>query len=734
MAQTAPSETRLPTVEVVGTSPLPGQGVARDLLPYTTHVLRRDAIDRASPDNLVDLMNRLLPGMQVNDVQGSPFQADLTYRGFRASGMLGASQGLSVYMDGVRVNEPFGDVVNWDMVPEFSVNTLTLVPGANPAFGLNTLGGSLSMTTHSGLTAPGWRAQVQTGSFGRRQLDLSHGAQHGDGWHSYVAGSTFDEDGWRDHSAGRLAHLLARMGHGDADTSWDVGLQLGRSRLVGNGLVPASTLDEAGDAIVRTPDLYALRRETIYTHPDRTTNHLAQLTFNWHRQLASGDELSALAYSRHSRRDTVNGDVAEEATAQANASLNTSATRQRGEGAALSLAGRTGPHQWQVGASIDASRIRFEQLEQAGSFTADRGVRPGDEAAQLSARVSGRSIAIGLYGTDTWQLGPSTHVTGTLRYNRARVSNRLTSVDDDDGAVQERPEERFTYDSLNPALGIAHRLAAGPTLFANVARNNRMPTVIELGCADPAQPCRLPAGLQSDPFLKQVVSRTGELGARWQAGRTRLSVSAYRTDNRDDILFRSVSVNGQQGYFENFPRTRHQGLDAELQAELGALSVGVSYSHLQATYQADGLLRQGQRNVEVRSGTRIAGLPRHGFKLSADWRFGKRWSLGADLQAVSRRGTAGNEDGRIEDGSDERLDAAVRGYAVINLRGAWQSASGWELFARINNVADRRYENFAALGETVFDAQGHYTGDAHDAVFVAPGAPRAAFVGVRFRH
>lgn len=740
MAQTLVAESRLPPVEVIGTSPLPGQGIARDLLPYTTQVLRRDTIEQVNADNLTDFMGRQLPGVQLNEVQGSPFQADLTYRGFRASGLLGASQGMSVYLDGVRVNEPFGDVVNWDMIPEFSVNTLTLVPGANPAYGLNTLGGSLAFTTHTGLTAPGWRAQVQAGSFGRKHLDLSHGARLGEGWHSYVAASAFDEDGWRDHSAGRLGHLLARFGREEGDSGWDVGLQLGRSRLVGNGLVPAATLEESDGAVVQQPDLYAARREAVYTHPDRTINRLAQVQLNWRRRTAAGHELSALAYLRHSRRDTVNGDAADDPEDEVNASFNTTATRQRGHGAAISLSGTSGPHQWQLGSTLDGSRIRFEEFEQAAAFTADRGVQPGDAAPLLGARVAGRSLALGLYGTDTWRLAPATHLTATLRYNHARVRNRLTSVDDDTGEVTARPEESFRYDSLNPAIGLTHRLASGLTLFANVARNNRVPTVIELGCADPAEPCRLPAGLQSDPYLKQVVSRSTELGLRWRSRRElQFSVSAFRTDNRDDILFRSVSLGGQQGYFENFPRTRHQGLDAELQATLGAVTLSASYSHLQATYQAEGVLRQGERNVEVRRGTRIAGLPRHTLKLSADGRFADGWSAGADMQAVSSRGVAGNEDGRIEDGGAAQAPLSLPGQAVVNLRAAWRprggtAETGWELFAKINNLFDRRYESFAALGETVFDAQGTYTGDERTALFVAPGAPRSMFVGVRWRY
>ncbi|NML15775.1 TonB-dependent receptor [Azohydromonas caseinilytica] len=727
------------TVEVIGTSPLPGQGVDRNLLPYATQSVRRERLDEAQADNLLDFMNRHLPGVQVNDVQGSPFQGDLTYRGFRASPLLGAAQGLSVYLDGVRINEPFGDVVNWDLVPEFALNSVTLVPGANPAFGLNSLGGALSLTTHTGRTAPGWRAEVSAGSFNRKRLDLSHGTSSEDGWHSFVAGTLFDENGWRDHSEGRLGNLLAKVGHGAGPTEWDLSLQLGRSRLVGNGLVPAYTLEEGDGGVSRVPDLYAGRREAVYTHPDRSTNRLAQLGLNVRHQIDDRTELAALAYVRHSRRDTVNGDQADEPEDEANASFNTTQTRQRGVGAALNLSGTRGAHQWQVGATVDASRTRFRETEQEALFTADRGVTPGDEEAELGARVTGRSIAFGLYGTDTWRVAPRTHVTGTLRYNHARVSNQLTSVDDDTGEVRERPNEKFRYNSLNPALGIAHRLEAGPTLFANLARNNRVPTVIELGCADPQEPCRLPAGLQADPYLKQVISRTAEVGVRWPLSRSlQLGVAAYRTVNRDDILFRSVSATSQQGYFQNFPRTRNQGVDLDLQGRMGAVSWTVGYSFLQATYEATGLLRQGERNIEVTPGTRIAGLPRHSLKLSADWRFSPGWSLGGDLQAVSRRVTAGNEDGRIEDGEDERADLSLPGHAVLNLRASWRPQAlpqqqGWELFAKVNNVFDRRYENFAALASTVFDAAGNYSGEERDAVFVAPGAPRSVFIGARYR-
>lgn len=760
--QTTPDAT-LPPVEVIGTSPLPGQGVDRNQLPYQTHVYRRDRLEKTQPDNLLDFMSRNVPGAQVNDIQGSPFQGDLTYRGFRASPLLGAGQGISVYLDGVRINEPFGDVINWDLLPEFSINSLTLVPGANPAFGLNSLGGALAFTTHDGRSAPGLRAELSAGSFGRKRVDLAYGREYESGWHSYIAGSVFDEDGWRDHSDGRLGTVLAKVGRVSGPTEWDVGLLYGRSKLIGNGLVPAYTLAGDGDDDDdggrgregpnasarerpsaspgnRTNDLYDYRRESVYTYPDETRNRLVQVTANLRHQLDASTLLTGLVYLRDSSRKTINGDEAEEVDPDEpdlNASFNRTDTEQTGYGFGLGLSGKHGIHQWQIGTTLDASRTRYEQLEQEGFFTPDRGVIAGDEPAELSARVKGRSLAVGLFGTDTVTVTPSTFVTGTLRLNRTRVENTLTSVDDDTGDVEARPTETFNYTSANPALGIAHKLAVGPTLFANLARNTRVPTVIELGCADPEEPCRLPAGLQADPYLKQVKSTSFEAGARWTLSpNLRMAVSAYRTNSRDDILFRSTSVAGQLGYFQNFDRTRNQGVDAELQARLGPVDLSVAYSYLKATYEADGVLRQGERNVVVRPGTRIAGLPKHTLKLGADTALPLGFSLGGDLVAVTRRPASGNEDLRVEDGSDEAIDVSLPGYAIFNLRAAWkpQGAPGWEVFAKVNNVFDRRYETYAAVAETLFSPTGAYVGDESDAVFVAPGAPRAVFVGVRFRY
>ena len=716
-------------VEVIGTSPLPGLGVDRNTLPYSTSVLRRSAIDGAQAANTTDLLVRRLPGMQVNDVQGSPYQGDLTYRGYRASGLLGAPQGLSVYLDGVRINEPFGDVVLWDLLPEFSLQSISVVPGANPAFGLNTLGGAIAMTTSSGRSAPGVRVELGAGSFGRVRLDASHGHSDGStGWHQYIAASGFDEEGWRDESPGRLGNVLARLGRSDGADEWDVSLLAARSTLMGNGLVPRFTFDDEGN---RTADLNETRYEAVYTHPDRTRNELGQLTFNWSRQLDDASRLQALGYVRGTRRDTTNGDVADEAGEIA--SLNTTSTRQTAYGAAISLARRSGDHQWQVGATVDANRVKFRQSEQEGEFDASRGVVPeaGEDPA-LSASLDGDAATVGLYATDTWRVAERTHITGTVRGNRSRVSNQLTSLDDDTGVLEAHARETFTYTSLNPALGVTQGLGEQASVFANIARNTRVPTSMELGCANPDEPCRLPAGLQSDPYLKQVRSTSFEVGARWRAAAgQRLELTLYRTDNRDDIVFGSVSTTGQLGFFQNFPKTRHQGGDLSWQGTFGAVSLDASASLLKATYEANGTLRMGERNVIVTPGTRMAGVPKNMFKIAGDWRFADGWSVGADVQRLGSRVVQGNEDGLIEDGGTERVDFTLPGYTVTNLRLSYRPTPTLELLARVNNAFDKRYANYGALGETVFDAQGNYTGTEADALFIAPGSPRSFFAGLR---
>lgn len=754
----AQTEQEVPTVLVIGTTPLSGLGIDSKLLPYPVQTAGERERKQQAGGNLTDYMARNLTGINVNEVQGSPFQNDLTFRGFRASPLLGAPQGISVFLDGVRINEGFGDVINWDMLPEAAISSVTLVPGANPTYGLNTLGGALAFRTKSGKTDPGFEADVSLGSFGRKRIDLAYGKQFDGGWHAFVAGTRFGEDGWRDASNGRLGNVFIKFGRSTGTGSWDLSLLEGASTLIGNGLLP--------------DELYENDRRTVYTYPDRTKNRVRQLAFNAERWIDSNTVFSTLVHGRKSRRTTVNGDIHPDYEAYAEACedgfdaggapidddcvdgggeplsradalalapgvLNQTRTRQTAYGLGLNLARNAGGHQFNLGASADRNKVRYEQTTQDAIFDDSRGaVAVPNTESTLDAAVRGHAWSAALYASDTMALSPSTHLTASARYNAARVTNTLTN----ENGLQ--PTESFRYTKLNPALGITHQLQGSWTVFANAAQNTRVPTVIELGCADPEQPCALPTGLQADPFLEQVTSRTVEAGVRTTDTRNgSLSISAYQTVNHDDILFLRAGAT-QLGYFDNFERTRHRGVDLSAQRDVGRLAARLSYSYLEATYDADGSLFAGERTVRATPGTRIAGLPRHTVKLRLDWMPSPQWRVGADLVAVSSLVTQGNEDGLLENPEeDEPLNtgnADVAGHALLGLRAAYKPTRQLEFYARINNVLNRRYETYGVLAENMFPggvlvqpALG--TDEAQDARFVAPGAPRSILVGMNYR-
>jgi outer membrane cobalamin receptor len=708
--------TSMLSVDIVGVAPLPGLGMDRNQLPYQVQTASAREVDASAGQNLGEFMARNLAGVNVNEISGSPFQNDITYRGFRASPVLGSSQGISVYLDGVRVNEPFGDVVNWDMLPEAAIGSVMLAPGSNPLYGLNTLGGALVLTSKSGKSHPGMDAGVSAASSGQRRTDLAYGYDSGEHWSAFIAGTAFNDVGWRDQSDGRLGNVYARLAGSAGENDWSVALLAARSRLVGNGLLPDG--------------LYEENRRAVYTSPDETRNRLRQIVFSMTHRFDEHTELTAALYARNSRRSTVNGDINDdyaEGESAHPASYNTTETRQNSQGFSTHFSRSTGAHQLAAGLTFDRGSVGFAQYEQEAGFAADRSVvMDADEEREAGSSVDGGSRAAGLYAADTWTVANDTWLTMSARYNYARVSNQLRHDD------EQQPRETFSYRKLNPAIGLARLMGDGWTLLANLSQSNRVPTVIELGCADPEQPCRLPVGLQSDPYLKQVVSRTAEMGARWQGARGDMAVvSVYRTVNRDDILFRSAAL-AQQGYFSNFDRTRHQGIDLSASRRSGSWSARLNYSYLDATYDAEGDLFTGVRNVHVRPGSRLAGLPRNTLKLGLDWRMTPALTLGADIVAMSDMTTQGNEDGQA---APQGADWRIRGHALLGLHASYQPSPKWEWYARVTNVADRRYESFGAVGVDMFPngALLQSGGEAEQARFVAPGAPRSVAAGLRYR-
>jgi outer membrane receptor protein involved in Fe transport len=747
----------LPTVEVIGNTPLPGIGQARNEIAAPVQSANSRDIDSSGSLDLSDFMNRRLGSVHVNDMQGNPYQMDVSYRGYTASPLLGTPQGLSVYMDGVRMNQPFGDVVSWDLIPKTAISTMTLMPGSNPVFGLNTLGGALSIQTKNGKTDAGTSIQTSLGKYARHSLELEHGGFNNNGLNWYVTGNAFKEQGWRDDSPSDVKQLFSKFGWNNSATDLKLTIAHAKNMLNGNGLQEQSML--------------AKDWKSVYTKPDETRNQ--STLFNLTGSHTVNDELllTGNAYFRRITSSTFNGDINSDALeniteeSMGNGLINTTQSTQKNHGVSGQLtwlgdvAGKR--NQLVVGAAYDASRIQFGQGSQFGQVNADRSISAVDALGngQIDdARVdlSGRIQTWSIFASDTLSIKDNLHLTLSGRYNTSRINNRDQLHADDDAASL---SGKHTFSRFNPSIGLTYSPTATLNAYIGYSESSRTPTAIELGCANPEQPCKLPNAMAGDPPLQQVVTRTIDLGIRGSLTKElQWSAGVFRAENKDDILFVADNQSGY-GYFKNFGKTRRQGVELGLSGKQGNLNFGAHYTWLDATYQSKETVNGSgnssnqsalngepgvEGNIQITPGDRIPLIPRHLIKLSADFAATPNLNIHASMVAVAGAFARGNENNAHQaDGFVYLGDGRSKGYAVFNLGAKYRATPKLQFMGQINNVFDTRYTTGAQLGANGFDTSGNFAArpasSASDAsypvkrsTFYAPGAPRLYVIGLKY--
>jgi len=661
-AQAAPNagqpEVVIEGVRPTEAGPMPGLLIRKDQIPGNIQSAGQQELRDSHALGIGDFMNAQMQGVSVNDYSGNPFQMDVNYRGFTASPQTGTPQGLSVFFDGIRVNEPFGDVVNWDLIPLNAIERFDLFPGSNPLFGLNTLGGAMSLRTRSGFTSPGVDASALAGSFGRRQAQVAVGANNGT-FGGFAALHYFDEDGWRDNSPSRVRQFFGR---GDWRGRYGVltaTALIADNDLVGNGLIPV--------------ELFAQRPEAVFSSPDEANNTLRQFALSGAFDATDSLNVTAQAYHRTSDRDGLNGDVYEgfddftkdhdsivdltrpigdQIIARNGANQNnrvggiTAGTgvvegtpiglltptrlHQSTNGGALQSNWNLVRHKFMVGISIDRSHASYAMSQRLALIDAAHRVYldPANIAAQYYAAshdipgndFHGTETTKSAYLNETWSILNNLHLTLAGRYNDSTVDSDLlvrTATDDlhelrTGSAIldqlvnqQTQTKEGFDYTSFNPQIGVNWLPIPALNLYANVSRGARVPSVVELGCAFDSTPvdisvgsaigkaprsllaagCSLPTTLSGDPFLPQIRSKSGELGARGNLGSEwAWNASLYRTDLRDDIYF--VGVGDNKSYFDTIGKTRRQGLEMGLDGSVGPVDVRIGYSYTEATFES----------------------------------------------------------------------------------------------------------------------------------------------------
>ena len=727
--------------DVVTTTPVPGPPVERSRVPSdVVTVPAEDFHSNVTPD-LTAAITRALPGVSRGDQTGNPFQPDFNYRGFTASAVLGTPQGLAIYQNGTRINETFGDTVNWDFLPESAINKMTLAPN-NPVYGLNALGGALAVEMKDGFNYRGVESSVTGGSYGRIGASAQAGGSKGD-LAAYIAADAINDAGWRRFSSSsQLRRLYADLGAKSERAEFHMSFTGADNRL---GSVAATPLE-------------MLNRDwpSVYTWPQQTHNQLAFLQARGDAKLSDTVSVQGNAYVRSLRQSHTDGNTSDAQpcadptllcfgndstpllgssggqlpnTSGANSLFGeidrtwTSATSYGGTVQASSTA-PIGEHanRFAVGASIDHGRVHFTGRSELGTldqnlFANGTGLliqQPAADLAPIDLRT--KSTYAGFYITDKLDLTPDLSLTGGGRFNVARIR-----LEDQLGTALTSDN---TYTRFNPMAGVTYRLRPDLSMYVSYAEANRAPTPLELGCADPAHPCLIDTFLVSDPALKQVVSRTYEAGLRGRPDQT-LSWHAgvFRTDSRDDIINVASPISGF-GYFQNAAATRRQGIEAGVVFKRAPWSAYANYTFVDATFQSALTMASPfnpaavNGNISVVPGNHIPAVPAHRFKAGVDYVVSDAWTLGADLNVTGSQylvGDAANQ------------NPQVPAYWVVNLHNSYKLTKNVEVFGLVQNLFSQHY--YAA--GTFFDTAAVPFLALSDPRTFIPGMPLAAYGGLR---
>lgn len=743
-------------ISVFGQTPLSSNISTDANIIGSAQVITTEDISRAQAMSLADHMRNQLVSVNISDVQNNPFQPDVQYRGFTASPLLGLPQGISVYLNGVRFNEPFGDTVNWDLIPLAALDSVALYSGSNPAFGQNTLGGALSLKTKNGFSYTDNEVDVLFGSFGQQQYSVQSGGNNGN-WGYYFIANSYKEDGWRDFSQSELKQALASFSYKDDRNFVELTLAANDNEMTGNGAAPEELIAIEG-------------REAVYTHPDRTNNDYKLISIASDSIITDNLSVQANAYYRQNEINALNGDDSdyeecgtdpditlcdEEGEAvdfvgyaegtlfsdlpdnffdadDVDGTLNDGATDNTSYGFATQLIHVTSLEHFDqeiiFGLGMDKADINFKSNTQFGilnndSADDDRSVSPTgfyDSESQVRLDVTTEQQYVFASYSMAFEHGLTLNIAG--RYNNSHiVMNDL--IDDGEGSL----DGNHKFNRFNPAIGLNYEINNEITAKVSYSESSRVPSPAELSCADEDDPCKLPNGFVADPPLEQVVAKTVEASLQYNTPSVAAIATVFSTKTVDDIIFQQAGSTSSEGYFVNIDKVQRQGLELAYSVAFEDINLGTSYNYLKATFESPFVsfspVNPLGANRQVTPGDVIPGQPQHQIKLHADWTINQQMSVGAELIYASDsyyRGDEANENKKIPS------------YSFINAYISYQINSQLNLSAKVDNLFDREYETFGTYGEADEVLEDFYP-NVEEPYFVGPSRPRSLSVSVNYK-
>ena len=753
--QNAKRVRRIPVVVAYPTSPLSSGDVEADKVPAAVTTIDANQIKTTGSLNISDTLVKYVPGITINEVSGNPFQPDVQFRGFTASPVSGTPQGLAVYQNGVRINEAFGDTVNWDLIPTAAIKSVNLVTN-NPAFGLNALGGAVDIQMKDGFSYHGAEIDVMGGSFGRLQSSLQWGKQF-DNVAVYGALEGVHDDGFRNFSASNIRRFYGDIGVKNDQSEFHVNMGVAANDFGAAATVPAELLQQFWGA--------------TYTTPQTSSNKVGYLNFTGKVEVSPTWTIDGIAHVRVFNQKTQDGNPTDvqacdppstnlcfgDGTTPAFGVNNVQLPNTFDPSAILGENDRTTTqstttgfslqatnddeffghkNHFVVGTSWDYSVTHFNASAELGTIGPDYVVSgsgiflgasgsPQPVDGPVSLRTTNQYT--GLYALDTFDVTNRFSITGGGRFNVANIN-----LQDQIGTALNGSD---TYTRFNPIIGGTYKINSGLTAYAGYSEANRAPTPLELGCADPANPCIIASFLVSDPPLKQVVSHTVEAGFRGTGdtgfGTLNWKLGAFRADNTDDILSIPSSIIQGFGFFQNVGSTRRQGIEAEVSVKSDKWQLNASYTFIDARF-LDALTLSSPNspfadtngNIQVMPGNQLPSVPRNRLKAGVEYSVTDAFKVGGDALFVDSQYFAGDDSNQFM-----KLPA----YAVFNLHASYQVTKQIQLYARANNIFDNRYASYGTFFDiTALPNFANGGAPFTDPRSLSPAQPRAIYAGMKY--
>ncbi|MBK1791013.1 TonB-dependent receptor family protein [Persicirhabdus sediminis] len=598
---------------------------------------------------------RYTPGVYANN-GGTATDGRIAIRGSGATRRYGA-RGITLTLDGIPANVVDGSFYTRAYDP-LATQYLNVYRGANgmPYGGLAP-GGVIDFIQKNGINSAGGELLLEYGSFDTARAHLSYGEQIGN-WDYFASYSYGRSNGYRANQNWQQSHLNANLGYlwsDDAQTRFYLHASDSNAQL-------ASGLTE-GDAQLDPIQSYNSEHE----NRDLNTFRIAQKT-SWiagDTQWQLGAYYQNLDFDHLTKRQPHN--LIDYNTQEVGLSLSAEGSYQLAKI----------DNSWRLN-----SQLNYGKIDNDGSRAVYGGGPPRSEKQSLKDTVSNFQ----LYGENRAHLAEKWKLITGLGWQYGRRERKIKA----DNVYSRASEFDESYSDFTPRLGMIYQANEYAQVFTNLSQSYEIPPLSE-----------------AEDALEAAITRSFEIGSRWQSEITQAEIVYYYSLVDDDFV---EYQNAQGSYTPENVDSKKQGLEASLTTNLSQLmnqQGGAQLLFDQLYLWNDFTFADGELD-----GKQLPGIPEHVITTrvrlqSADG----KWQSAIGMQYIPQGLYVYNDNSRQSSG-----------YAIFDLSAEYQLNENLSIYGGVDNLFDKNYVSSVTINPY---------GDSSDPAAYHPGDGRSVYLGMK---